>query len=76
MYYDNLFQNEKVIVQKTDNIDLFAFSLEQLSLYGYIFKRVRLDLSSLAIPNFKTEYEQKFENLGYKINYVEAYKKI
>ncbi len=74
--YDNLFQNEKVIVQKTDNIDLFAFSLEQLSLYGYIFKRVSLDLSSLAIPNFKTEYEQKFENLGYKINYVEAYKKI
>jgi len=73
--YEDLFRSEKVIVQKTDNIKLFAFSLEQLSQFGYILERVNLDLTNEEIFNIKTEYESKFESLGFKINYVEARKK-
>ena len=73
--YENIFKDEKRIVQKTDNIGLFAFSLESLSKYGYTLEKVSLDLASEDLFNIRTEYEQKFTNLGYKINYVEAVKK-
>ena len=73
--YDQIFKNEKIIIQKTDNIGLFAYSLENFSKHGYTLERVTLDLASTDIPNIKTEYEEKFMNLGYKINYVKAVKK-
>ena len=72
--YDEIFKNKKRIVQKTDNIGLFAYSLEELSKYGYTLEKVSLDLEKEKIPNIKTEYEEKFSSLGYKINYVEARK--
>ena len=73
--YDKIFKDEKHIVQKTDNIDLFAYSLEELSKHGYTLEKVSLDLANEKIFNVKTEYEEKFMNLGYKINYVDARKK-
>lgn len=73
--YDKIFKDEKHIVQKTDNIGLFAYSLEQLSKHGYTLEKVSLDLANEKIFNIKTEYEEKFMNLGYKINYVDARKK-
>ena len=72
--YENIFKDEKRIVQKTDNIGLFAYSLEQLSKSGYILNKVSLDLKNEKIPNVLTEYEEKFSQLGFKINYVEAIK--
>lgn len=72
--YDLIFISKKHIIQKTDNIGLFAFSLEQLSKYGYVLEKISLDLANTDIPNIKTEYEEKFSELGYKINYVEAFK--
>ena len=72
--YDNIFKNEKVIHMKTDNIKLFAFSIESLSNYGYTLKNVTLDLHSEDIDNVETEYEKKFSSMGTKINRLEAYK--
>lgn len=73
--YDDLFVGRKRIVQKTDNIDLFSYSLVTLSNYGYVFNDVSLDLHNSDRFNIETEYETKFSNLGYKINYLEATKK-
>lgn len=73
--YDKIFKDTKKIIQKTDNIHLFAFSLEKLSKFGYTLQKISLDLEHEKIENVKTEYEEKFLSLGYKINYVEAIKK-
>lgn len=73
--YDGLFKDKKTIIQKTDNIILFASSLKSLNNYGYHFDTVSLDLENSEIPNIETEYEQKFKNKGFKINYLKATKK-
>lgn len=72
--YDNVFKDNKKIIMKTDNIILFASSIVSLSLYGYIIKEVNLDLANSDIPNIKTEYETKFMEKGFKINYLVAEK--
>jgi len=72
--YDHIFKNENKIIQKTDNIGLFAYSLETLNNYGYHFNKVSLDLHNEDIPNIKTEYEKKFSEAGIKINYLNAKK--
>lgn len=73
--YDKIFLDQKIIIQKTDNIDLFADSIVSLSNYGYEFLEVNLDLANSDIFNIKTEYEEKFSKLGFKINYLKAKKK-
>ena len=73
--YDTLFKNDKKIYQKTDNIDLFAFSIESLSTYGYVLKNVTLDLYNNMIEgNVATEYEKRFNEAGTRICRLEAYK--
>ena len=59
---------------KTDNIKLFAFSIESLSEQGYTIKNITLDLHNEDIDNVETEYEKKFSSKGIKINRLEAYK--
>ena len=73
--YENIFKNNKVIKMKTDNIDLFSYSIVSLSEYGYIFKDVSLDLHKRDEFNVMTEYEEKFSKNGVKINYLKAIKK-
>ena len=73
--YDSIFVGEPHITQKTDNVGLFAYSLSSLSRYGYTLENVSLDLANEDMPNVVTEYEQKFMNLGTKINYLDAVKK-
>ena len=72
--YDDIFVGDPHIIQKTDNIGLFAYSLSSLSMYGYTLINVSLDLENTDIPNVITEYEAKFMSLGTKINYLEAVK--
>ena len=73
--YDKIFKNKKTIVQKTDNMGLFEFSLCSLSNYGYIIKDVKLDLQKEEnSDNIMTEYEIKFSSLGSKIYLVHAEK--
>ena len=75
--YEHIFKNENVIFQKTDNNDLFEFSMESLSEYGYKLRNVTRDLYSNMIEgNIATEYETKFVEQGIKINRLEAYKTI
>ena len=72
--YDNLFKNEAVIIQKTDNDNLFQFSLEQLITYGYKIVDISFDLHNSGRNTIKTEYETKFSNQGIKIKYLKAVK--
>jgi tRNA (guanine-N7-)-methyltransferase len=72
--YDNLFKGEPHIIQKTDNILLFAYSIEELVKHGYVFNKVSLDLANEDIDNVETEYEHKFKSKGERINYLDAVK--
>ena len=72
--YDAIFSGNPHIIQKTDNINLFAYSLSSLSKFGYTLNYVSLDLGNEDIPNIETEYEKKFKSLGVKINYLDAVK--
>ena len=73
--YDNIFKGNKRIVQKTDNVGLFEYSIVSLSNYGYKINDISLDLHSTLKDNVMTEYEKKFSSQGVKINYLEALKK-
>lgn len=77
--YEKVFTNNisetPTIIQKTDNLILFASSLKNLNNHGYFFEDISLDLANTNIPNIETEYEQKFKSQGIKINYVKATKK-
>ena len=73
--YEHIFKSKKEIFQKTDNNDLFEFSMNSLEEYGYELKQVTRDLYANLIPgNIATEYETKFVEKGIKINRLEAYK--
>ena len=73
--YDKIFKGQKQIFQKTDNNDLFDFSMVSLIENGYELKNVTRDLHSENITdNIMTEYEEKFSSAGIKINRLEAYK--
>ncbi len=72
--YDNLFKDKCVIFQKTDNDNLFSYSLDSLKNYGYLIEEVSYDLHSTNIFNIMTEYEKKFSEQGIKIKYLKAVK--
>lgn len=73
--YDQIFENDKIIIQKTDNVGLFESSIVSLSTYGYTIEEISLDLASTGWENSLTEYEAKFMSEGIKINYMKAIKK-
>ena len=54
--YDNIFKGEKIIMQKTDNIDLFAFSIESL-------KRLSSPSICLITPNFVIYFKTSIKYL-------------
>lgn len=73
--YDNLFVNKKDIIQKTDNRKFFDFSLQSIEEYGYTIDEITYDLYSLNDEsNVPTEYEEKFNSRGIKINRLKAHK--
>jgi len=73
--YESVFKSDCEIVMKTDNVNLFEFSLETLSQNKYSFLKVSLDLhNSDVVDNIMTEYEKKFTEKGIKINYLIAKK--
>ena len=73
--YDEISDGNTHIIQKTDNIGLFAYSISSLSEYGYTIKKVSLDLANEDIETIETEYEKKFKSKGVRINYLDAVKK-
>ena len=72
--YDRIFKKNKHIILKTDNKGLFAYSLETLSQYWYVFNRVSLDLhhDEKPIKNIMTDFEKVYYEEGRPIYYVDA----
>jgi len=67
--YEKLLTEEGGVTFKTDNTDLFDFSLESVKECGWELLVVTRDLhnSEYAEGNVMTEYETKFSGLGNKI---------
>ena len=72
--YDKLFRGNPHIVMKTDNDNLFQYSLESFKEYGYKINKISYDLHSETLDNVETEYEEKFSKNGIKIKYVDVSK--
>ena len=72
--YDKLFRRNPHIVMKTDNDNLFQYSLESFKEYGYKINKISYDLHEENIDNVETEYEEKFSKNGIKIKYVDVSK--
>lgn len=74
--YSNIFKSKNKIIMKTDNIDLFNYSVESLKDYGYTIDYLTNDLHKDKDNIITTEYEDKFINKGIKINFLEATKEV
>lgn len=75
--YDDLFRENKIIIQKTDNQHLFEYSLVSLSQYGYELEEVSLDYHNSENEDIiMTEYERKFSKNGKAIYRLIAVKKL
>lgn len=72
--YKNVLKNDGLLRFKTDNDDLFRFSIEEMNEVGMIIhkKTSNLHMSEWAAGNIMTEYETKFAGEGLTINMVEA----
>lgn len=68
--YNSIFKGIKVIEQKTDNDELFNFSLESYKLNHYIV----IKKNTNYFDDIRTEYENKFISKGKNINYVKVIK--
>ena len=68
--YNDIFCNKKEIEMRTDNKDLFTYSLVSFSNFGYKLDCVSLDFHSDLCPTITTEYEDKFSNQGMPIYYI------
>ncbi len=70
--YKHILKPKGIIQLKTDNIDLFNFSLEEFKVCGFQLEDITNDLHQENAENITTEYEEKFMNWGMKINYCKA----
>ena len=68
--YESVFKGEKIIEMRTDNQDLFSYSLVSFSGSGYTLKKISFDLHKDDMPLITTEYEDKFSNDNKPIYYV------
>ena len=59
---------------RTDNRDLYIYSLESFSEYGYKLNNISFDLHESSDNIITTEYEDKFVSIGKNIYYLEALK--
>lgn len=66
--YRQVLRDRGEIHFKTDNRALFEWSLFQFPRAGYDFLEVTRDLHADGICGVMTDYEEKFHNLGTKIN--------
>lgn len=72
--YDSIFKNVCEIYQRTDNQDLYIYSLESYSSYGYTLSDISFDLHKEKEGLITTEYEDKFVGKGMPIYAVVARK--
>ena len=72
--YEAIFRKSKVIEMRTDNRELFQYSLVSFSKFGYTLEDVSLDLHFDNMPNITTEYEDKFSDKEMPIYFVRCTK--
>ena len=72
--YEKISKKNVIIEMKTDNIDLFNYSLESLEENKYKIIYKTNDLHNEDVDNIETEYEEKFASQGIKINKLIAKK--
>ncbi len=74
--YNNLLKPGGKFIFKTDNIQLFEYSLEtvQASELELVYHTFDLHNDEKNSTNIQTEYERNFSAKGFKINYLEARK--
>ncbi len=71
--YDDIFKNDREIYLRTDNEDLFTYSIETLSNHGYYLSDVSLNLHSDTEEELiTTEYEDKFSRKNMPIYSLKA----
>ncbi|SDZ29259.1 tRNA (guanine-N7-)-methyltransferase [Evansella caseinilytica] len=73
--YMQVLKDSGEIHMKTDNQDLFEYSLASFSQHGFKLKNIRLDLHRSEMEeNIMTEYEERFVKQGMRIYRLEAYR--
>ena len=74
--YDEFLKNDGFIEFKTDNRNLFDYSIEAAGEAGWKTRDITYDLhnSEYAEGNIMTEYEEKFSSMGVPINKVIIYR--
>ncbi len=71
--YKFLLKTQAPLEMKTDNVDFFEFGLKSLNEIGADILDISRDLTAENRPeNIVTEYEQRWSDMGIKINYVKA----
>lgn len=68
--YPNILKGDIKIIQKTDNVKLFNYSVEQYNNHNYIINITQFDINNIPEDNIMTEYETRFinnNNIIYKI---------
>ena len=70
--YNQIMIDNSSIEMRTDNRDLFQYSLVSFSRGGYVLEEVYLDYHQDNMPLITTEYEDKFSAKGMPIYYVKV----
>ena len=73
--YEKVLNENGELHFKTDNQNLFEFSLNEISANDWQLKNISLDLANSDFENVTTEYEDKFMSYGMKIYRCEAKKR-
>ena len=68
LLYREILRDNGQIHFKTDNRDLFEYSLFQFPKAGYALSEVTRDLHAHGVQGVMTDYEEKFHELGTPIN--------
>ena len=72
--YKKVLKDDGYIIQKTDNIDLFEFSIENFNTQGFEIYDINRDYI-LEDSDVMTEYEESFRQAGNKIYRMKVRKK-
>ena len=65
--YKRILMEDGELIFKTDNFDLFEFSLEKFAEIGFKIVSITRDYENLVDFDAMTEYEENFRNKGQKI---------
>ena len=74
--YNKISRDSINIKMKTDNKELFAYSIKEFNNNGFYIEDISLDLPEDYENNVMTEYEKKFRKENININYVKVKKEV